>query len=88
MSAGFEKVQAGMDPQILLVFSVGLLFLTHVRFVLVVDEVNDGSPTVLFISDPGTARGSDHKPVSVVHIISKARRIDYRQLRVQMSAIA
>ena len=41
-----DKVETSMDTQVLLLFACGLLFLTHVRFVLVVDKVDNGRPAV------------------------------------------
>ncbi len=38
-----NEVQACMDAQVDLVLPLGLLFLPHIRLVLVVDKINDGS---------------------------------------------
>lgn len=44
-----DEVQTGVDTQIDLVCSAGLLFLQHVRFVLVVKELNDRLPGVAVV---------------------------------------
>lgn len=40
----FDEIQTRLDPQVLLLFSERLLLLAHIRFVLVVNEVNDRAP--------------------------------------------
>jgi hypothetical protein len=44
-----DKVQASVDPKITLLTALGLLFLDHVRLMLVVNEVDDGRPGVAVI---------------------------------------
>jgi hypothetical protein len=44
VARGADKVQAGMNAEIDLLFADGLLLLQHVRFVLVVKELNDWLP--------------------------------------------
>jgi hypothetical protein len=39
-----DEVQAGVYTEIDLLFALGLLFLQHVRLVLVVEELDDGLP--------------------------------------------
>jgi len=46
MSSGPDKVQAGVHTQVGLLLSLGLLLLTHVGLVLVIDKLNDGLPGV------------------------------------------
>lgn len=43
-SSRLDEVQASVNPQVLLVQPVWLLFLPHVGFVLVIDKVDDGCP--------------------------------------------
>jgi hypothetical protein len=43
-SSRLDKVETSVNPQILLVGPVGLLFLPHVRLVLIINEVDDRSP--------------------------------------------
>ena len=38
-----------MNPQVRFLVSLGLLFLTHVSFMLVINELNDGKPRVAVI---------------------------------------
>ena len=44
VTSGTDKVQASMNTKVTLVDSLGLLFLTHVGLMLVVDKVDDGYP--------------------------------------------
>lgn len=46
MTCRFDKVETGMDTRIEHAGSTRLLFLTHVFFMLLVDKVNDGCPTI------------------------------------------
>ena len=46
-----------MDPQICLFIPLGLLLLTHVSFMLVVDELDDGHPRVTVVDIVTKARG-------------------------------
>jgi hypothetical protein len=39
-----DKVETGVDPQILFIGPVRLLFLPHVRLVLIINEVDNRSP--------------------------------------------
>lgn len=43
-SSRLDKVETGVNPQVLLVQPVWLLFLPHVRFMLVVDKVDNRGP--------------------------------------------
>jgi hypothetical protein len=45
-SSRLDKVETGVDPQILLVGPVGLLLLPHVGLVLIINEVDNRSPAV------------------------------------------
>ena len=44
-----DEVQAGMDTEVNLVLTAGLLLLKHVRLVLVVEEFDDGHPRVAVV---------------------------------------
>lgn len=44
-----DEVQAGVHPQVDLVLSLGLLFLTHVCLMLIVNEVYDRCPRVAVV---------------------------------------
>lgn len=46
MAGRTDEVEASVHPQVELLPAVGLLFLAHVRLVLVVDEVDDRRPAV------------------------------------------
>ena len=57
MTSGAYKVEASMHSKVRLVGSLRLLFLSHVRLMLVIDEVNDGGPRVAVV-DIVTETGS------------------------------
>jgi hypothetical protein len=44
VAGGADEVEAGMNTEIDLLGSAWLLFLEHVRLMLVVEELNDGLP--------------------------------------------
>jgi hypothetical protein len=43
------KEQAGVDAEITLLRALGLLLLTHVDLMLVINEINDGGPRVAVV---------------------------------------
>ena len=45
-----NEVQTGVDTEVDLVLTAGLLLLKHVRLVLVVEELNDGHPRVAVVN--------------------------------------
>jgi len=49
VAGGTDKVEAGMHPEVSLVGPQRLLLLSHVRLMLVIDEVNDGGPRVAVV---------------------------------------
>lgn len=49
MAGRADEVQAGMNTQINLVLTAGLLLLKHVRLVLVVEELDDGLPRIAVV---------------------------------------
>lgn len=49
MAGRADEVQAGMDTEINLVLTAGLLLLKHVRLVLVVEELDDGLPRIAVV---------------------------------------
>lgn len=68
-----------MHPQVLLVLSVRLLFLPHVRFVLVIDEVDDRGPAGTQSAEHDVAVKSN-SPVPVVDVVSKTGCINHGKL--------
>lgn len=54
-----DKVQAGVDTKIDLIGAARLLFLQHVRLVLVIEELDDGLPRVAVVDIVAEARGVD-----------------------------
>lgn len=59
MSCGADEVQAGVDTEINLILSTGLLLLKHVRLMLVVEELNNGHPGVAVVNVVTEAGGVD-----------------------------
>lgn len=49
VSSGSDEVQACMNPEITLLLTHRLLFLPHIDFMLVVNEVNDWHPRVTVV---------------------------------------
>lgn len=44
-----DKIQASVNTHVALLLALGLLLLTHVDFVLIVDKVDDGRPRVAVV---------------------------------------
>ena len=59
MASRTDEVEAGVDAEVDLLLALGLLLLAHVRLVLVVNEVDDGSPRVTVVDVVAEARGVD-----------------------------
>ena len=57
MTGGADKVEASMHSEVRLVGPQRLLLLSHIRLMLVIDEVNDGGPRVAVV-DIVTEAGS------------------------------
>jgi hypothetical protein len=57
VTGGADKVEASMHSEVRLVRPQGLLLLSHVRLMLVIDEINDGGPRVTVV-DIVTKAGS------------------------------
>lgn len=57
MAGRADEIQAGMDTEINLVLTAGLLLLKHVRLVLVVEELDNGLPRIAVV-DIVTEAGS------------------------------
>lgn len=57
MTGGTDEVQAGVHPEIDLLCATRLLFLKHVRLVLVVEEFDDGLPGIAVVDIVAEARG-------------------------------
>lgn len=49
MAGRADEVQAGMNTEINLVLTAGLLLLKHVRLVLVVEELDNGLPRIAVV---------------------------------------
>ena len=49
MTCRANEIQARMDAKVALLSALGLLFLSHVRLMLVVHKVNDGHPAIAVV---------------------------------------
>jgi len=59
VTCGTYEVEASMNTQIRLFVPLGLLLLTHVRFVLVVNKLDNWEPRVAVVNVVSEARGVD-----------------------------
>jgi hypothetical protein len=59
MAGGSDEVEACVDTQVNLILAARLLLLEHVRFVLVVQELDDGHPGVFVVNIVTEARSVD-----------------------------
>jgi hypothetical protein len=59
VACGADKVQAGVYAKVNLLLALGLLLLQHVRFMLVVEELDNGLPRVAVVDVVAEARGVD-----------------------------
>lgn len=66
-----DKVQAGMDTEINLVLTAGLLLLEHVRLVLVVEELDDGHPRVAVVDIVAESGGIDNGQSDLEELLLK-----------------
>jgi hypothetical protein len=60
MSSGSNEVEASMDSEITLLVSLRLLFLPHVRLVLVIDKVDYWSPRFAVVDVVSETGGVDN----------------------------
>ena len=60
MARWANKVQTSVDTKISLLLALGLLLLTHVRFMLVIYEFDNGEPRVTVVDIVTKARGIDN----------------------------
>ena len=56
VTCGTYEVEASMDTQIRLFVPLGLLLLTHVRFVLIVNKLDNWEPRVAVVNVVSEAR--------------------------------
>jgi hypothetical protein len=59
VSSGSDEVEASVNPEVNLLVALGLLFLAHVCFVLVVNEINDRRPRIAIVDIVAKARRVD-----------------------------
>jgi hypothetical protein len=60
VASGSDEVQAGVDTQVDLIGAAWLLFLQHVRLMLIVQELDDGLPRVTVVHVVSEAWGVDN----------------------------
>jgi hypothetical protein len=64
VAGGANKVQAAVDAHIAQLLTLGLLVLTHVRLVLVVNKVDDGHPAVAVVGVVSESRRVDYRQLN------------------------
>jgi hypothetical protein len=60
VASGSDEVQAGVDTQVDLIGAAWLLFLQHVRLMLIVQELDDGLPRVTVVHVVSETWGVDN----------------------------
>ena len=65
VTCGTYEVEASMDTQIRLFVPLGLLLLTHVRFVLIVNKLDNWEPRVAVVNVVSEARGVDDRELDL-----------------------
>lgn len=61
MTSGPDKIKACVNTKIDLGFSTGLLFLQHIRLVLVVQKFDDGHPRIAIVHVVTKTRGINNR---------------------------
>jgi hypothetical protein len=59
VAGGADEVEAGVDAEVDLVLPAGLLLLQHVRFMLVIEELDYGHPRIPIVDIVAEAGGID-----------------------------
>jgi len=59
VSSGPDEVEASVNTKVNLLIALGLLLLTHICFVLVVNEIDDGRPRIAVVDIIAKARCVD-----------------------------
>ena len=77
MSSGTNEVETSMDTEVNLFPSRRLLFLPHIRFVLVVNEVDNGSPRVLVVHIVAESWGVDDGELGLELLLLKLGLDDF-----------
>lgn len=60
VSGGPDEEEASVDPKVSLLTALGLLLLSHVGLMLIIDEINDRSPRITVVDIVSKAWGIDH----------------------------
>jgi hypothetical protein len=71
VAGGANEVEAGMDTEVDLVRSAGLLLLQHIRLMLVIEELNNGLPRIAVVDVVTKSRGVDNGKADWVMVVSK-----------------
>lgn len=89
MSCWSDEVQAGMHPKVTLLLAHRLLFLPHVDFMLVVNEINDWHPRITVVDIVAKSRRVDDSELDLELLLLQLR-LDDLDLRkfVQLLLVA
>ena len=89
MPRGPNKVEASMDPQVRFLVSLWLLLLTHVSFMLVVNELNDWEPWIAVVDIVSKSRGvNDRKfDLELTFLELSLNNLDFSQF-IQLLVVA
>lgn len=71
MSGRTNEVQASMNTEVSLLYSLGLLLLPHIGLMLVVNEVDDGSPRVPVVDVVTKSRGINNSELGLELLLLK-----------------
>ena len=71
MTSGSNEVEAGMNAEVTLLRTLWLLLLPHVRFVLVIDKVDNGSPGVTVVDVVAEPGRIDHRKLDLERFLFK-----------------
>ena len=71
MTSGPDEVQASMNSQVTLLGPLRLLFLAHVRLMLVVNEVDNGQPRITVVDVVTESRCVNHGELNLELLLLK-----------------
>ena len=73
MASGSDEKEASVDPEIGLFTALGLLLLAHVGLMLIIDEIDDGSPRVTVVDIVSETGGVDDGQLDLEGLFFKLR---------------
>lgn len=82
-----DEEQACVDSEINFALPLGLLLLSHVKFVLVIDKVNDWGPRVPVVNIIAKARRVDNRELNLEGLLLKLclDDLDLKRMRITLS---